>query len=122
MCRCAVRLQAPSVFNGPLQSPWYQPRGVFLQPPTAQLECDGTAWRVTVPATVAAAAAAAGCPAPLSAPLRFSSFEAMCDLTLRAAHVAGYRRGVAAILEAAQARAHPTASAGRIGITPRYAP
>ena len=30
-------MQAPSVFTGPMQTPWYKPRGLFLSPPTAQL-------------------------------------------------------------------------------------
>ncbi|EEH54871.1 uncharacterized protein MICPUCDRAFT_34980 [Micromonas pusilla CCMP1545] len=30
-------MQAPSVFTGPLQTPWYKPRGIFLRPPTLQM-------------------------------------------------------------------------------------
>ena len=30
-------MQAPSVFTGPMQTPWYKPRGLFLVPPTLQL-------------------------------------------------------------------------------------
>jgi dethiobiotin synthetase/adenosylmethionine--8-amino-7-oxononanoate aminotransferase len=30
-------MQAPSVFTGPMQTPWYKPRGLFLSPPTAQM-------------------------------------------------------------------------------------
>ena len=30
-------MQAPSVFTGPLQTPWYKPRGLFMEPPTLQL-------------------------------------------------------------------------------------
>jgi len=30
-------MQAPSVFTGPLQTPWYEPRGLFLSPPTLQM-------------------------------------------------------------------------------------
>lgn len=30
-------MQAPSVFTGPLQTPWYKPRGLFLNPPVLQM-------------------------------------------------------------------------------------
>ena len=30
-------MQSPSVFTGPLQTPWYKPRGLFLTPPTLQM-------------------------------------------------------------------------------------
>ena len=30
-------MQAPSVFTGPMQTPWYQPRGLFLNPPVLQM-------------------------------------------------------------------------------------
>ena len=30
-------MQAPSVFTGPMQTPWYKPRGLFLNPPTLQM-------------------------------------------------------------------------------------
>ena len=40
-------MQAPSVFTGPLQTPWYKPRGLFLSPPTLQLRKGR--WTVTQP-------------------------------------------------------------------------
>jgi len=43
----AANAQAPSVFTGPTQAPWYTPRGVFLDPPTVELAADG--WRVVLP-------------------------------------------------------------------------
>ena len=41
-------MQAPSVFTGPLQTPWYKPRGLFMNPPTLQLRKGR--WVVTQPA------------------------------------------------------------------------
>ena len=40
-------MQAPSVFTGPLQTPWYKPRGLFMTPPTLQLRKGR--WVVTQP-------------------------------------------------------------------------
>ena len=51
----AMDAQPPSVFAGPLQSPWYTPRGLFLEPPSLALR-DGV-WTVELPAELRAAAA-----------------------------------------------------------------
>lgn len=54
----AMDAQPPSVFTGPMQSPWYTPRGIFLEPPSLALR--GGAWTLELPAELGAAAAAAG--------------------------------------------------------------
>ena len=33
----AMDAQAPSVFNGDMQTPWYEGRGAFVDPPTAAM-------------------------------------------------------------------------------------
>ncbi|GBG80321.1 hypothetical protein CBR_g30689 [Chara braunii] len=43
----AMDAQAPSVFNGFLQQPWYSGRGVFLEPP--KVEYKAGLWRIKVP-------------------------------------------------------------------------
>jgi dethiobiotin synthetase/adenosylmethionine--8-amino-7-oxononanoate aminotransferase len=43
----AMDAVAPSVFNGPLQTPWFTGRGLFLDPPTVGLRKG--VWQVTVP-------------------------------------------------------------------------
>lgn len=52
----AMDAQPPSVFAGPLQSPWYEPRGLFLETPSLALR-DGV-WSVQLPAELADALAA----------------------------------------------------------------
>jgi dethiobiotin synthetase/adenosylmethionine--8-amino-7-oxononanoate aminotransferase len=47
----AMDAVAPSIFNGPLQTPWFTGRGLFLDPPTVGLKKG--AWEVTVPESVA---------------------------------------------------------------------
>jgi len=42
----AMCATAPSLFNGPAQTPWYLGRGLFLDPPTAGLEGGGVGWVV----------------------------------------------------------------------------
>ena len=43
----AMDMQSPSVFTGPMQTPWYQPRGLFLQPPSLAIR-EGR-WNVALP-------------------------------------------------------------------------
>jgi dethiobiotin synthetase/adenosylmethionine--8-amino-7-oxononanoate aminotransferase len=49
----AMDAVAPSVFNGPLQTPWFKGRGIFLHPPTVGLRKG--VWEVTVPESISAA-------------------------------------------------------------------
>jgi len=56
----AANAQAPSVFNGPTQAPWYTSCGVFLDPPTVELAADG--WRVVLPHGFSAPAATGAVP------------------------------------------------------------
>jgi dethiobiotin synthetase/adenosylmethionine--8-amino-7-oxononanoate aminotransferase len=44
----AMDCASASPFNGPLQSPWYSPRGLFLDPPYVSLSKG--VWRVELPA------------------------------------------------------------------------
>ncbi|KAG7673147.1 hypothetical protein Ndes2526B_g03439 [Nannochloris sp. 'desiccata'] len=46
----AMDAVAPSVFNGPLQTPWFKGRGLFLDPPTVGLRKG--VWEVAVPACI----------------------------------------------------------------------
>ncbi len=65
----------PSVFNGPLQAPWYRGRGVFLEPPYVALS-RGSWQLVSVPAWLQPDAAASLALASLEdvlAPARDSS-------------------------------------------------
>ena len=43
----ALDMQSPSVFTGPMQTPWYQPRGLFLQPPSLAIRHGE--WTVALP-------------------------------------------------------------------------
>lgn len=43
----AMDMQSPSVFTGPMQTPWYQPRGLFLQPPSLAIRHGK--WTVALP-------------------------------------------------------------------------
>ena len=43
----AMDMQSPSVFTGPMQTPWYQPRGLFLQPPSLAIR--NGEWTVALP-------------------------------------------------------------------------
>jgi dethiobiotin synthetase/adenosylmethionine--8-amino-7-oxononanoate aminotransferase len=75
----AANAQAPSVFTGPTQAPWYTPRGVFLDPPTVELAADG--WRVVLPPGLSAPNVAVAVP---SEALRFTKdalFSAERDKT-----------------------------------------
>lgn len=49
----AMDAVSPSVFNGPLQTPWFKGRGLFLDPPTVGLRKG--VWEVMVPASISAA-------------------------------------------------------------------
>jgi dethiobiotin synthetase/adenosylmethionine--8-amino-7-oxononanoate aminotransferase len=94
----AANAQAPSVFTGPTQAPWYTPRGVFLEPPTTSLAAHG--WRVALPPQLAAQVAAAGVP---EAALCFASQEALFSAARDATPLAALYRAVvsAAIADAA---------------------
>ena len=52
-------MQAPSVFTGPMQTPWYKPRGLFLSPPTLQLRKGR--WVIEQPANGVCLEPCAGC-------------------------------------------------------------
>eukprot|EP00898_Chlorokybus_atmophyticus_P000065 jgi/Chlat1/1059/Chrsp110S08633 len=54
----AMDAQAPSPYNGFKQHPWYQGRGVFIDPPT--VHCKDAVWRLQLPEQMRAAASAAG--------------------------------------------------------------
>ncbi len=43
----AMDMQSPSVFTGPMQTPWYKPRGLFLQPPSLAIR--NGQWSVVLP-------------------------------------------------------------------------
>jgi len=43
----ALDMQSPSIFTSPMQTPWYQPRGLFLQPPSLAIR--NGQWTVVLP-------------------------------------------------------------------------
>lgn len=43
----AMDMQSPSIFTGPMQTPWYQPRGLFLRPPSLAIR--NGHWTVALP-------------------------------------------------------------------------
>ena len=45
----AMDMQSPSIFTGPMQTPWYQPRGLFLHPPSLAIR--NGHWTVALPST-----------------------------------------------------------------------
>ena len=94
----AAQAQAPSVFTGPKQAPWYSLRGVFIEPPTALLCASGT-WRVVLTPELGAAATAAGVAADS---LHFTSQDALFS-SFRDATPLGrvYRDAVAATIASA---------------------
>ena len=104
----AMDMQAPSVFNGPDQSPWYTPRGVFLTPPTASCGADGVSWWLHP--------AQEGAP-PLPPPRLFATRRALFDFEARAAEVAQYRRRIGSAIDAAEA-ASPQALVGATVLEP----
>lgn len=108
-------LQTPSVFNGPLQSPWYQPRGIYVDPPTARLAADGAGWVVEEPASYQADAAATH--KRPAEPRAFASRAALFDLRARKADVDGYRARVAAAIDAAE-RERPDCPIGAAVLEP----
>jgi dethiobiotin synthetase/adenosylmethionine--8-amino-7-oxononanoate aminotransferase len=57
----------PSAFGSPLQTPWYQHRGLFLDAPTVALQCGAA--RLTLPPALGDAAAALGDAAELGSTL-----------------------------------------------------
>lgn len=89
------------MFNGPLQSPWYQPRGIYLDPPTARLAADGAGWVVEEPAGGAAAGEQPSLTAPPQ-PRLFDSRQALFDLRGRDADVERYRLRVAHAIDDAE--------------------
>jgi dethiobiotin synthetase/adenosylmethionine--8-amino-7-oxononanoate aminotransferase len=55
----AMDCAAPSPFNGPLQTPWYSGRGLFLEPPYLSVRAPGR-WTLKLPDWLAGAAGKAG--------------------------------------------------------------
>ncbi len=101
---------APSVFNAPRQAPWYSPRGLVMQPPSAAIGGDG-AWRVTLPAELAAAAGVS------DEELRFSSQAALFDTCRDDTRLgAAYRAHVSAAL--VRASSDPLGAVGAAIVEP----
>lgn len=102
-------MQAPSVFTGPLQTPWYKPRGLFLSPPTLQLRKGR--WTVTQPEGGICASPCAGCGCDSGerrgadeAVVGWSTRAEAFDLEARdgTALAASYRAAIDAVLDAAR--------------------
>jgi dethiobiotin synthetase/adenosylmethionine--8-amino-7-oxononanoate aminotransferase len=96
----AAQAQAPSVFTGPTQAPWYSLRGVFVEPPTAALSADG--WQLTLPRELAADLVAAGVS---DEALSFASLEALFSASRDATPLGrAYRHAISSILSRAAAQ------------------
>jgi dethiobiotin synthetase/adenosylmethionine--8-amino-7-oxononanoate aminotransferase len=119
-------MQAPSVFTGPMQTPWYKPRGLFLSPPVAQMRRGR--WVVAQPPDGLCLEKCHGCACDVSQPtgpgaseteVGFETREEVFDVEARSSSALAkrYREKIDAVLDAADAAsaedpdAHPPLAA-----------
>ncbi|EFJ52827.1 hypothetical protein VOLCADRAFT_40597, partial [Volvox carteri f. nagariensis] len=92
---------APSVFNGPLQSPWYRGRGLFLEPPYVGMRQQLPTWasldEILSYSSSTGDGGAAGASEPLSAAYRTYIESAIDEFEAAAAAAAAAAAGGAAV-------------------------